>query len=218
MLADHYGLPEPSGGEGWVSYADSGRAGILSHGSVLASFSKYTDTSPTQRGLLIRTRLLCEEIPPPPLDVDADSPPGDAEAVCKYDRYEQHRTSPSCNGCHGATDPIGFGLENYDIAGRYREHDDGLPECTIEGTGELTPYGSFSGPAELGRLVVEQAHVERCLVEQLASFAQGRRVEGNETDAVDALTAQFASDGYDLATLIESYVADEAFTLRREPR
>lgn len=68
-LADHYGLPQPSGGEGWVEYGDSGRAGILSHGSVLSAFSKFTDTSPTQRGIFVRTRLLCQEIPRPPANV-----------------------------------------------------------------------------------------------------------------------------------------------------
>ena len=30
-----------------------------------------------------------------------------------------------CKGCHDLMDPIGFGLENYDMAGRYREFDDG---------------------------------------------------------------------------------------------
>src|SRR5205823_459887 len=108
FLADHYGLPRPPGGDGWVAYGDSGRAGILSHGSVLAAFSKFSDTSPTQRGKFIRTRLLCQEIPKPPPTVKADQPPGDKDAVCKYDRYLQHRTSSSCASCHDQMDPIGF--------------------------------------------------------------------------------------------------------------
>ena len=53
--------PAPAGGEGWVAYGDGGRAGILSHGSVLAAFSKFSDTSPTQRGIFVQTRLLCNE-------------------------------------------------------------------------------------------------------------------------------------------------------------
>src|SRR5262249_40437188 len=58
-LADQYGLPHPTGGAGWVKYGSDGRAGILSHGSVLAAFSKFSDTSPTQRGIFVQTRLLC---------------------------------------------------------------------------------------------------------------------------------------------------------------
>src|SRR5206468_3434889 len=53
LLADQYGLPRPAGGAGWVDYGASGRAGILSHGAVLAAFSKFSDTSPTQRGILV---------------------------------------------------------------------------------------------------------------------------------------------------------------------
>jgi hypothetical protein len=91
-LADHYGLPRPTDGEGWVSYEGTGRAGILGHGALLAAFSKFEDTSPTQRGILVRTRFMCEEVPRPPPEVDADQPPGGAmDAVCKYERYAEHR-------------------------------------------------------------------------------------------------------------------------------
>ena len=55
------------------------------------------------------------------------SRPATTMQVCKYDRYSAHREIASCARCHGQMDPIGFGLENYDIAGRYRTHDDGLP-------------------------------------------------------------------------------------------
>ena len=34
--------------------------------------AKNSDTSPTHRGILIRTRLFCQEIPPPPGNVDTD--------------------------------------------------------------------------------------------------------------------------------------------------
>jgi hypothetical protein len=80
-LAEHYGLPEPANGAGWVEYGDSGRAGILSHGSVLAAFSKFSDTSPTQRGIFVQTRLLCNEVHPPPANVNVDKPPISDDAV-----------------------------------------------------------------------------------------------------------------------------------------
>jgi hypothetical protein len=217
MLADHYGLPAPSGGEGWVEYGDSGRAGILSHGSVLSAFSKFTDTSPTQRGKFIRTRLLCQEIPRPPANVNADQPPGDMSAVCKYDRYAEHRTSDSCAGCHDQMDPIGFGLENYNIAGQYREHDDGLPQCVIDGQGEVVGAGEFSGPAELGALLVDENMVQPCIVQQLYQFALGHKPEGNEAQPLAALRGQFEQDGYAFDALLLDYVGSEAFALRMEP-
>jgi hypothetical protein len=217
MLADHYGLPRPSGGQGWVEYGDSGRAGILSHGSVLSAFSKFSDTSPTQRGLLVRTRLLCQTIPRPPANVKADQPPGDKDAVCKYDRYAQHRTSSSCAGCHDQMDPIGFGLENYDNAGVYRTHDEGLSQCSIAGQGEIVGHGTFSGPAQLGKLLVDQELVQPCITSQLFQFAVGRPAEAQEAGELSELQASFAAHDYQLAELIVSYVGSDAFALRMEP-
>jgi hypothetical protein len=200
-----------------VSY-DDGRAGLLSHGSVLSAFGKFSDTSPTQRGILVRTRLMCERIAPPPADVNADQPPtGQMDALCKYDRYEQHRTSSSCASCHQQMDPIGFGLENYDLAGRYREHDEGLPECVIRGEGNLTGIGAFSGPAELGALLVDNGIVEACVVRQLLQFGVGRALVGNELEAANALAEQFAGGGHDLTQLLVELVASEPFVHRLEP-
>ncbi|MDH5673387.1 MAG: DUF1588 domain-containing protein [Myxococcales bacterium] len=218
FLADHYGLSRPADGEGWVDYGDSGRAGLLSHGSVLAAFSKFSDTSPTQRGIMVRTRLMCQAIPPPPANVNADQPPGgDMEAACKEERYALHRSSPSCAGCHSQMDPIGFGLENYDNAGRFREHDDGLPECTISGAGELVPYANFSGPAELGRLLVDEGIIGDCVVEQLLAFALGRAPLAAEEAALAGLQGDFAAGDYRVAALLEDFVASDAFALRKEP-
>ena len=38
------------------------------------------------------------------------------------ERLEAHRANPSCNGCHGVMDPLGFALENFDAVGRWRDH------------------------------------------------------------------------------------------------
>jgi hypothetical protein len=217
-LADHYGLPHPSGNTGWVKYGDSGRAGILSHGAVLSAFGKFSDTSPTQRGIFVRTRLMCQELAPPPPSVMADKPPtGDQNAVCKYDRYAAHRTSSSCAGCHSLTDGIGFGLENYDLAGRYRTHDDGLTQCTIEGQGEIVGVGSFRGPAELGAMLVDKGLLDACVVQQYLQFALGHKPTDDDAAAVEQLASRFASADHDLTDLILSFVESDAFARRVEP-
>lgn len=219
-LADHYGLPRPTNGEGWVSYEGTGRAGILGHGSLLAAFSKFEDTSPTQRGILVRTRLMCEEVPRPPPDVDTDQPPqGAMDALCKYDRYAEHRDqSTSCAGCHSLVDPIGFGLENYDIAGRYREHDEGLPECLIEGSGEITGLGTFSGPAELSKLLVENGYVDACAVRQFLTFAFGRPTTSYETALAQEMVESLRTGQHDLKAFIVDFIASDRFARRAEER
>ena len=217
-LANHYGLTPPPGGQGWVTY-DEGRAGILSHGSVLAAFSKFTDTSPTQRGIFISERLLCAEIPAPPPTVDADNPPGnpDDPTACKEDRYAAHREIESCANCHNLMDPIGMGLENYDIAGRYRATDDGKPQCTISGQGELPGVGTFSGPAELAERLIESGELERCVTQHYLQFALGREPSPDDAPLLDHVFEGFEASDYDFRAMLADYAADEAFGFRREP-
>lgn len=217
-LADHYGYDRPAGGEGWVAYG-SDRAGILSHGSVLAAFSKFTDTSPTQRGIFISERLQCVPIPTPPPTVDADNPPGnpDDPTACKEERYLAHQEIESCAGCHSLMDPIGMGLENYDIGGVFRATDEGKPDCTITGQGELPGVGAFSGPRELSERLLESGQLERCVAEQYLTYASGRTLEPDETPVIDHLFDAFTEEGLDFQAMMMRYTADELFGFRREP-
>lgn len=215
-LALQYGLPKPAGGEGWVPYGASGRAGILSQGSVLAAFSKFSDTSPTQRGIFVQTRLLCNTVLPPPASVNVDQPPSAPDSLCKLDRYAAHRAVPSCASCHQNLDPIGYGLEQYDIGGRYRTHDDAHAECLIPGTGELPGYGTFSGPAELGRKLVDSGKLEQCFVQKLLSFAVGRALRPEESTAATEFADSFKASDYSLKELLLDYVASDRFALRQE--
>ncbi len=219
FLAEHYGLPSPPNGEGWVSYAGTGRSGILGHGSVLAAFSKFTDTSPTQRGIFIRERLLCNPVPPPPPNVDVDNPPGDADDpnACKEARYAAHREIATCAACHDQIDPIGVGLEHYDIAGVFREHDDGKPECIIEAKGALPGIGAFTGPAELAQRLVESGGIDACAVRQYMTYAYGREITKEEKERVDMMAEAFTAGGSDFAAMMAEYVADDIFGFRREP-
>jgi hypothetical protein len=216
LLAEHYGLPAPAGGEGWVDYGDSGRAGILSHGSVLGAFGKFSDTSPTQRGIFVQTRLLCNEVLPPPANVNVDQPPTADDAVCKIDRYAAHRSTPSCAGCHESLDPIGFGLEAYDATGRFRTSDEGHPECLVTGDGELPGYGTFNGPAELGQRLVESGELEDCFVQHVLRYAVGRELRDGDAGTAAGLLESFVASGYSAQELLLSYVTDERFAQKRE--
>lgn len=215
-LAEHYGLPLPEGGEGWVTYPEeSGRAGILSHGSVLSAFSKFSDTSPTQRGILVRTRLLCLAVPPPPPTVNVDQEPGENTSECKTDRYRAHREQSGCSDCHNLFEPIGMGLENFDRAGRYREHDDDNENCTIPGAGTLPSYGDFSGPKELSALLVDAGVIDDCFVRQYLAFASSKSTLNADDEAYAAqLTDNLAGHQGRLEDWLLDLVAAPSFAQR----
>lgn len=219
-LAAHYELPAPSGDAGWVSYGDSGRQGLLSQGSFLSAVAKFDDTSPTQRGLLIRTRLFCQVInrPPPDLMVNTDEPPaGPDPNACKVDRYTMWKTD-GCSVCHQSLEPVGFGLENYDSAGRYRDHEPDRPDCPIDGSGELDSLGEFSGPSELAELMIEAGKVDECVATQLLRFAVGRyALEKEDAQLVERLVTEASGEGgLEMRKLLVAMVTSEAFRHRRE--
>lgn len=220
-LAGLYGMPAPASGFAWTPFASGPgeRRGILSTGSFLSVAGKFGDTSPTQRGKLIRERLLCQTIPPPPPNVNVDMPPpSTGGSSCKYDRYEAHRSVGSCFACHSQMDPVGFGLENFDQMGRYRTTDTGAPECTIAGDGQLIGEDgaiTFHGPGELGGVLAQSAQFQGCMVTQLYRFAVGHKEHEEDVPYLESLATALAADGR-FDHLVLALVSNDAFAYRRE--
>jgi hypothetical protein len=81
-----------------------------------------------------------------------------------------------CNNCHRLFDPLGFGFEHFDEAGRYREQEVGL---SIDSSGSLalgtTPI-TFSGLDELARGLSEQQKVGLCSSGYVNAFAFANNV------------------------------------------
>jgi hypothetical protein len=218
-LAAHYDLPEAPAEFSWVGYGDTPRQGILTHGMFAAAGSKFSGTSPTRRGKFIRERFFCQtvQLPPPDVNVDVDVPPAASDPdACKIDRYREHRENPGCAECHALMDPIGFGLENFDELGRYREHDDDRPECPIDGVGSLDAATSFTGAQELATLIAESPRLLPCLAEYVIRFATGRRLDEGDDLRARWLAQQMQATGNSFAAMMVAYVTHENFGYRQE--
>jgi hypothetical protein len=212
-LAAHYGLPAASG---WTSYGATGRQGILSHGAFLGVERKHGDTSPTMRGQLIRTRLMCQTIPPPPanLGVDIDAVPKDGN--CKSDRYSMWKKD-GCKSCHVLMDPLGHGLERYDRTGAERSiapDDAGKAGCELTGDGNVEGLGAFNGAAGLSDRLIESKVLETCVASQLASFFLGREVRAGERALFDRVGMRFAGAGYRFDQMLLDFVTLPGFGYR----
>jgi hypothetical protein len=150
-LAELYGLEKSVKGAKMrrVRLTDPNRGGILGMPGTLATTSFPNRTSPVKRGVWVLEQILGELIPPPPPDV----PPleeGNGEHVkglTLRERTLAHQTDPVCANCHEVLDPIGFGLENFDAIGRWRESDDS--GGAIDASGKLLSGETFNNPLEL---------------------------------------------------------------------
>ncbi len=214
-LAQNYGLAPPaSSGFGWIPYGSSGRRGILSQGSILSAYAKFDDTSFTQRGLYVRRRLMCQDIPPPPPNVDVNQPLS-LGGPCKQDKQRAHAAA-GCASCHDLMDPIGYGLESYDRLGRLRTHEDNAPSCAITGDGEVVGVGKFNGPAALSDLLLSGGFLQSCVAEQVYRFAAGRPIDDKDADELVQIKYGFDQGQRRFSELLVSVVASDGFALFRQ--
>jgi cellulase/cellobiase CelA1 len=175
-LAQYYGLTPgqgPADADGFREVPLDTQTGLLTHGSLLTTHSLPTSSSPIHRGKLIRERFLCQELPPPPANLDTSPPPVDP-SLSTRERYAQHASDPACRGCHELVDPIGFAFERYDAVGRWRERD-GVHE--IDELGEIVRSahtdGSFVGVGGLAELLGGSQDVSECYAELWVRFGYG---------------------------------------------
>jgi hypothetical protein len=189
--------------------SDDPRAGILSHISLLSLYSHPGRGSPTLRGKFVREVLLCQDVPPPPGDIDfTDFADADTLTLpTARDRLALHVTSEACSGCHNLMDPIGLGLERMDGIGALRETENGAP---IDPSGQLNGT-SFADAKDLGRVLSRDPLVGPCFVQNYFKFAVGREVAEGESEFVDYMAERLNKSGYLLRELLRMIVLGEAF-------
>ncbi|MGK4009079.1 DUF1592 domain-containing protein [Sorangium sp. So ce1036] len=175
-LAQHYGMGG-AGGPDFTRVDLSGGQrdkGILAHGSFLAGHAGSKLSSPTQRGKMIRTRLLCQPLEPPPPGVDPNIKIPETPATTR-EMVEQHTEPGFCHSCHIDMDPIGLGFEHYDAIGRWRDQENGI---AIDSSGEIVepPSGEnfvFDGVNQLADYLAASEDVKDCMIRHWSYYAFG---------------------------------------------
>jgi hypothetical protein len=151
-------------------------------------------------------------VPPPPPDVDFSSLEEDENAATARDRLKVHNTNPSCAGCHLITDPMGYSLENFDGAGRFRETDNGAP---LDITGELDGvfYEDISG---LARALRDHPKLSSCLVNRLYSYGTGGPVSlKDDRDSLQRFEQGFVDNQHRLPALLRDLAMSSEFSAVR---
>jgi hypothetical protein len=196
-----------------VQLTNANRGGILTMPGILAMSTQPNRTSAVNRGVWVLEEVLGQDIPPPPANVPAleKQDPQQVAKMTLRQRTELHRSNLVCANCHKVLDPIGFGLENFDAIGRWRDRDDsGGP---IDATGELPGGRRFGTPKELKRIIAGQTDdFCRNVAEKLLAYALCRQLEGYDEIVVDRLDSTLAKDGYRMQSLVVGIVTSYPFT------
>ena len=175
-LARHYGIANVSGPEfRQVDLSATPRGGVLTQGSILAVSSYATRTSPVLRGKWVLDNLLNAPPPEPPADVPNLDEATIGTSASMRAQLEEHRKNAICASCHRRMDPLGFGLENFDAVGAWRDLEGKFP---IDASGQLPDGRRFTGPEELRKILSEDRDAfARAITSKLLTYGLGRGLE-----------------------------------------
>jgi hypothetical protein len=209
-LARFYAIPGVDG-EAFqrVELDGEKRGGIVTQGAILTLSSYATRTSPVIRGKWVLENLLGTAPPPPPPDVPALEEKNIGTTASLRQRLEQHRANAACAVCHVQMDPIGFGLENYDASGAWRDAEGKFP---IDSSGTLPGGATFQGSKGLKQVLRSRSDLfTRNLTEKMMTYALGRGVESYDRPAVDAVMVRLRENDYKFSTLVMEIAKSRAF-------
>ena len=152
--------------------------------------------------------------PPPPPNVPELSETAKAQPHTSLrQQMEMHRQNPSCASCHRVMDQLGFGMENFDAIGRWRESDGNQP---LDTRGEIPGGLSFTGPLELaGVLRTKKSDFSDGLTEKMLTYALGRGLEYYDRCATAKIVKTLKEQDFQFSVLIAGIVKSEPFRQRR---
>ena len=177
LLATYYGIEGVTGNDFQKVDLPAGspRGGLLGMAAIHAMGSDGIESSPVERGVWVLRHILNDPPPPAPPNVPQLSRLAD-KPLTKREKLAAHMEEAQCASCHRKIDPIGFGLENFDAAGKWR---------LVEGKGRrahgIDPAGAFfKGPEfkdyfELRNLIAARKDdFARGFTEHLIGYGLGR--------------------------------------------
>ena len=214
LLATYYGI-EGVTGDAFQKVnlpAGSPRGGLLGMAAIHAMGSDGIESSPVERGSWVLRYLLNVPPPPAPANVPQLSRLADKPLTTR-EKLAAHMEEAQCASCHRKIDPIGFGLENFDAAGKWR---------TTEGKGKrahkIDPADAFhNGPAfkdyfELRDLIAaRESDFARGFTEHLIAYGLGRPFGFTDIDLAEEIVATASSKQVAVSEFIHALVQSDAF-------
>ena len=215
-LARHYGIPNIRGDYfRRISLdANSPRRGLLGQGSILTVTSIANRTSPVLRGKWVLQNILGTPppVPPPNVEVNLDPDPKATKASSLRERLEAHRVQPVCASCHKIMDPIGFSLENFDLIGKWRDTDGGVP---INSSGVLVDGTPLKTSADLRKALLSRSDMfVTTATEKMLTYALGRAVDYNDMPTVRSIVRDASKNDDRFSSLVLGIAKSAQFQTR----
>jgi Protein of unknown function (DUF1592)/Protein of unknown function (DUF1588)/Protein of unknown function (DUF1595)/Protein of unknown function (DUF1587)/Protein of unknown function (DUF1585) len=216
-LAKLYGLPGTFSDDIWtqVSFNVDERPGLLTRLGFVAYFGYQDRPNSIKRGANLNSRILCNELSPPPNIVLPALPEPDPN---RTNREQIAGLTEGCGAsCHVPfINPAGFAFENFDGLGNYRATENGKP---IDASGT---YFFKDGPKEFADVVefnqalAESSQAHACYTLKWASNLFARLPRKGDEELASRLAQRSIDQQLSSKELVIALISDDAFVTRVE--
>ncbi|MCR9198813.1 MAG: DUF1592 domain-containing protein [Planctomycetaceae bacterium] len=225
LLATYYGIEGVSGDEFRKIKlpAESPRGGLLGMAAIHAMGSDGVVSSPVERGAWVLRYLLNDPPPPAPPNVPQISRL-EGQILTTRERLLAHQEEAQCASCHRRIDPIGFGLENFNAAGKWRTEDsyqarDGKGRGVgkrktwmIDASGAFHKGPAFGDYYKLRDLITEREdQFARGFTEHLIEYALGRPFSFTDEELADVIVRSAENKEFAVSEFIHALTQSRAF-------
>ncbi|WDE98948.1 DUF1592 domain-containing protein [Lentisphaera profundi] len=223
LLALHYGLNAPNKGNEFHKVklpADSPRGGLLGTVAFLSMGSNGERSSPIIRGALIQEKFFNRKPPQPPPNVPELEDVSD-KVLSVRESIALHRQQAQCASCHRSFDPLGYGLENFDLIGLWRdqeiienmsEENKKITSVPIKAEGVFPNKEPFHNLDEFRTGLMAHKHLlTRSITEGLLSYGLGRHIEFADQQALDEICEKASQNNEQIGDIIYSIISHPLF-------
>ncbi|MEM1443737.1 MAG: DUF1588 domain-containing protein, partial [Verrucomicrobiota bacterium] len=223
LLADYYGLP-PIEGNHFRKVTipeNSPRGGLLGMAAIHAMGSDGNHSSLVERGVWVTRYLLHDPPPPAPPNVPQLSRVR-GQLLSPREELAAHMEQAQCAQCHERIDPVGYGMENFDAAGQWREvlllqkkknnRVVEKKEVPVDPSGALpdgTTFADFQGLRQ--QVAKHEENFTRGYLEALIEYGLGRPYGFSDESLRERLLKRANAKDGSMRELLLAFVESEPF-------
>ena len=176
--------------------------GLLTHPYLLSRLAYHNASSPIHRGVFLLRHMLGRTIRPP-MEAFAPVSPDLHPDLTTRQRVNLQTGSGSCVNCHQKINGLGFTLENFDAAGRYRTEE---RKKRLDATGQYVTTSdqtvNIDGVEELARFLATSQDAKRAFVRRAFQYFVKQPPAAFGPETLDRLTDSFANGNHNIRLLL----------------